>query len=80
MTSVRVGMAQVNATVGDLDSNAQLVKSFMKKAEDLHVDLLAFPEMVMTGYPPLDLLPPKEIRTQDGSLPIGPLEFISKNR
>jgi NAD+ synthase (glutamine-hydrolysing) len=73
-------MAQVNATVGDLDGNAQLVRSFMKKAEDLDVDLLAFPEMVITGYPPLDLLPPKEIRTQKGNLPIGPLEFISKNR
>jgi NAD+ synthase (glutamine-hydrolysing) len=73
-------MAQVNATVGDLDGNAQLVRSFMKKAEDLDVDLLAFPEMVITGYPPLDLLPPKEIRTEKGNLPIGPLEFISKNR
>ena len=73
-------MAQVDPTVGDLDGNAQLVKSFMKKAEDLSVDLLAFPEMVITGYPPLDLLPPKEIRAQNGSLPVGPLEFISKNR
>jgi NAD+ synthase (glutamine-hydrolysing) len=73
-------MAQVNPTVGDLDSNAELVKSFMKKAHSLNVDLLAFPEMVITGYPPLDLLPPKEIRTPNGNLPIGPLEFISKNR
>ncbi len=73
-------MAQVNPTVGDLDANAQLVKSFMRKAEELSVDLLAFPEMVITGYPPLDLLPPKEIRTQNGDLPAGPLEFISKNK
>jgi len=80
MTTIRVGMAQVNPTVGDLDANAQLVKSFMRKAEELSVDLLAFPEMVITGYPPLDLLPPKEIRTQNGDLPAGPLEFISKNR
>jgi len=80
MTTIRVGMAQVNPTVGDLDANAQLVKSFMRKAEELSVDLLAFPEMVITGYPPLDLLPPKEIRTQNGDLSAGPLEFISKNR
>jgi NAD+ synthase (glutamine-hydrolysing) len=73
-------MAQVNPTVGDLDGNAELVRSFMSKAEDLGLDLLAFPEMVITGYPPLDLLPPKEIRTQSGELPAGPLEFISKNR
>jgi len=80
MTTIRVGMAQVNPIVGDLDANAQLVKSFMRKAEELSVDLLTFPEMVITGYPPLDLLPPKEIRTQNGDLPAGPLEFISKNR
>jgi NAD+ synthase (glutamine-hydrolysing) len=80
MTTIRVGMAQVNSTVGDLDANAQLVKSFMRKAEELSVDLLAFSEMVITGYPPLDLLPPKEVRTQNGDLPAGPLEFISKNR
>ena len=73
-------MAQVNPTVGDLDGNAELVKSFMEKAVNANVDLLAFPEMVITGYPPLDLLPPREIRTQDGDLPSGPLEFISKNR
>jgi NAD+ synthase (glutamine-hydrolysing) len=73
-------MAQVNPTVGDLDGNAELVESFMKKAHDLNVDMLAFPEMVITGYPPLDLLPPKEVRTQNGNLPIGPLKFISKNK
>ena len=73
-------MAQVNPTVGDLDGNADLVKSFMKKAVDLNVDLLAFPEMVITGYPPLDLLPPREIRSKNGELPSGPLEFIAENK
>jgi len=73
-------MAQVNPTVGDLDGNAELVESFMKKAHQLNVDVLAFPEMVITGYPPLDLLPPKEVRTQNGNLPIGPLKFISRNK
>ncbi len=73
-------MAQVNPTVGDLDGNAKLVKSFMKKAVDLEVDLLALPEMVITGYPPLDLLPPREIRTENGDLPSGPLQFIARNR
>jgi len=80
MTTLRVGMAQVNPTVGDLDGNAELVKSFIKKAVDLDVDLLAFPEMIITGYPPLDLLPPREIRTQSGHLPSGPLQFIERNR
>jgi NAD+ synthase (glutamine-hydrolysing) len=73
-------MAQVNPTVGDLDANSDLVKSFMKKATDLRVDLLIFPEMVITGYPPLDLLPPRELRTHNGELPSGPLKFIERNR
>jgi NAD+ synthase (glutamine-hydrolysing) len=73
-------MAQVDPTVGDLDGNAELVKSFIEKAEALQVDLLAFPEMVVTGYPPLDLLPPREIRTENGDLPSGPLKFIARNR
>jgi NAD+ synthase (glutamine-hydrolysing) len=73
-------MAQVNPTVGDLDGNAELVASYMMKADDLGVDMLAFPEMVITGYPPLDLLPPREIRTQSGGLPTGPLEFVERNR
>jgi len=80
MTTLRVGMAQVNPTVGDLDGNGELVKSFIKKAVDLDVDLVAFPEMVITGYPPLDLLPPREIRTQSGDLPSGPLKFVERNR
>jgi len=80
MTNLRVGMAQVNPTVGDLDGNAEVVKSFIDRAEDLKVDLLAFPEMVVTGYPPLDLLPPREIRTESGELPSGPLKFIARNR
>jgi len=73
-------MAQVNATVGDLDGNAERVRSFMKRAMELDVDLLAFPEMVITGYPPLDLLPPREIRTENGDLPSGPFRFIASNR
>jgi NAD+ synthase (glutamine-hydrolysing) len=80
MMNLRVGMAQVNPTVGDLDGNAELVESYMRKAEDAKIDLLVFPEMVITGYPPLDLLPPREIRTAEGDLPGGPLKFIAENK
>jgi len=73
-------MAQVNPTVGDPDGNAALVGSYLKKGEALKADLVIFPEMVITGYPPLDLLPPREIRTEDGRLPSGPLNFIARNR
>ncbi len=73
-------MAQVNPTVGDLEGNAKLIASCMEKAKDQKVDLLIFPEMVVTGYPPLDLLPPREVRTETGEIPSGPLKFLVKNR
>lgn len=54
-------MAQVNPTVGDLDGNAKLVKESIEKASEARADIVVFPEMVTTGYPPLDLLPPREV-------------------
>ena len=52
-------MAQINPTVGDLEGNARLVLEYARKAEEAQADLVAFPEMAITGYPPLDLLPPR---------------------
>jgi len=56
MRSLRVGLAQVNATVGDLDGNFARVVAAIQKARALDVEVLAFPELVLTGYPPEDLL------------------------
>lgn len=53
---VKIAMAQVNATVGDLDGNALLVKKYIKLAIEAGCQLVAFPELVITGYPPQDLL------------------------
>jgi NAD+ synthase (glutamine-hydrolysing) len=60
-------MAQVNATVGDLEGNKKLVIEYGKRAAAAGADIVAFPEMVMTGYPPLDLLPPREMRPPSGT-------------
>jgi len=49
-------MAQVNATVGDLDGNFARLVATIERARTQGVDVLAFPEMVITGYPPEDLL------------------------
>lgn len=63
MPKTHVAMAQVNPTVGDLDGNRHIILEYLRRAADANVDLVAFPEMVMTGYPPLDLLPPaKRVR------------------
>ncbi len=56
MRQIRLGLAQLNPTVGDLVGNAHLVAETIGKARALGVDVLAFPEMVITGYPPEDLL------------------------
>ncbi len=56
MRSLRIGMGQVNPTVGDLEGNAELVLETMDRARSLGVDLVTFPELVITGYPPEDLL------------------------
>ncbi|RLB02381.1 MAG: NAD+ synthase, partial [Deltaproteobacteria bacterium] len=53
---LRLGLAQINPVVGDLSGNVQKVLSFAKEAEKMGVDLLCFPEMAITGYPPEDLL------------------------
>src|SRR5215468_10385289 len=55
MPQLRVGLAQVNATVGDLDGNAELVLRWARRAVDAGAHLVAFPEMVLTGYPVEDL-------------------------
>ncbi|MEY4374315.1 MAG: hypothetical protein RL760_481 [Candidatus Eisenbacteria bacterium] len=56
MRSLRIGLAQINATVGDLDGNLARILEALGRARALGVDLLAFPEMCVTGYPPEDLL------------------------
>jgi NAD+ synthase (glutamine-hydrolysing) len=56
MPRVRVAAAQLNATVGDLEGNAALIVEAYERAEREGCDLVAFPELALTGYPPEDLL------------------------
>ena len=56
MRLLRIGLAQINPTVGDLDGNIARIRAWIERARALGVDLLAFPEMVVPGYPPEDLL------------------------
>ena len=56
MHNIRVGIAQINSTVGDLSGNTKKIVQFIDKAKTLGVDLLTFPELAITGYPPEDLL------------------------
>ncbi|MCL0087440.1 NAD+ synthase, partial [Dehalococcoidia bacterium] len=56
MSSFRIGLAQVNCTVGDLEGNTAKILHYIDRARAMQVDLLCFPEMAITGYPPEDLL------------------------
>ena len=56
MSTLRLGMAQINPTVGDLSGNTNKIIQFIHEAKFLGVDLLTFPELAITGYPPEDLL------------------------
>jgi NAD+ synthase (glutamine-hydrolysing) len=56
MTNLRVGLAQINLTVGDLDGNVEKILDYISRARDLGVDVVSFPELATTGYPPEDLL------------------------
>ncbi|MCG8923828.1 NAD+ synthase [Lentzea sp. CC55] len=55
MPQLRIALAQVNATVGDLAGNASLVVEWTRKAREGGAHLVVFPEMVLTGYPVEDL-------------------------
>jgi NAD+ synthase (glutamine-hydrolysing) len=54
--TLRVALAQVNPIVGDLAGNARLVIDWIGRARDQGADLVCFPELVITGYPPEDLV------------------------
>lgn len=53
---MRVGLAQINPTVGDLRGNRGRVEEAARKAEAAGASLVVLPEMALTGYPPMDLL------------------------
>jgi NAD+ synthase (glutamine-hydrolysing) len=55
-TTLRLALAQVNPTVGAIDSNAELVRTMAHRAAEAGAHLLAFPEMMLTGYPVEDLV------------------------
>ena len=53
---LRIGLAQINLTVGDLGGNSRLIVDWIGRARDEGVDIVCFPELALTGYPPEDLV------------------------
>ncbi|HEV8566843.1 MAG TPA: NAD+ synthase, partial [Actinoplanes sp.] len=56
MPTLRIALAQVNSTVGDIAGNAAAVRRWSRAAADAGAQLVAFPEMMLTGYPIEDLV------------------------
>lgn len=56
MTIIRTALAQINPTVGDLSGNLKKIITCIRKAAKIKADIVAFPELAVTGYPPEDLL------------------------
>jgi len=55
--NLRITMAQLNMLVGDIDANVeQIINAASQARDDLHADVIVFPELTLTGYPPEDLL------------------------
>ncbi len=66
-TTLRVVMAQINPLVGDIKGNVELVMQQVRRAvAELRAEVVLFPELVITGYPPEDLLlrPSMQIRVE----------------
>src|SRR5260221_11962230 len=54
--SMRIALGQINTTVGDLSGNVNLIVAAARRASALGADLIAFPYLSITGYPPRDLV------------------------
>jgi NAD+ synthase (glutamine-hydrolysing) len=53
---LRVALAQINSIVGDIDGNAAKIRDWIGRARDEGAQIVLFPELALTGYPPEDLL------------------------
>lgn len=54
--TLKIMLAQLNATVGDVTGNYQLASRAIQKAKEAHSDIIVFPELFLSGYSPEDLL------------------------
>src|SRR5512137_2880090 len=56
MLTLRIGLFHINTTVVDIEGNTKKILDYIAKGKKMGADLLVFPEMAVTGYPPEDLL------------------------
>ncbi|HDR04205.1 MAG TPA: NAD+ synthase [Candidatus Marinimicrobia bacterium] len=56
MNTIQIAIAQINSTVGAIDANCQKIAENINKARRQNADIIVFPELAITGYPPQDLI------------------------
>jgi len=56
MNKFRIALAQINSVVGDLSENSRKIVDYVDRAKDSDCDMVVFPELAITGYPPEDLI------------------------
>ena len=55
-SNIKIALAQINTTVGDLNGNARKIINYLNAAKILGAKIVVFPELTLCGYPPKDLL------------------------
>ena len=53
---MKIALAQVNFHIGNFENNKKKILDFISRAKDQNADLIVFPELALSGYPPLDFL------------------------
>lgn len=53
---MRIGLAQINSTLGDFPGNREKILTYVRRAKDRRCDVVVFPELALFGYQPVDLL------------------------
>lgn len=76
---LRLGLAQIDGVVGDIDGNAAKIVEYYDEADESSVDIVAFPELSITGYPPEDLLLKEEF-IEDNLSALGEIVSHTKER
>ncbi|MDP2967582.1 MAG: nitrilase-related carbon-nitrogen hydrolase, partial [Deltaproteobacteria bacterium] len=56
MRTLMIVLCQINTTVGDIEGNTKKILNYIARGKKKGTDLIVFPEMAVTGYPPEDLL------------------------
>jgi NAD+ synthase (glutamine-hydrolysing) len=56
MKTIRIALAQINTIVGNFEENVSKISNYIKEAKKYECDIISFPELAITGYPPEDLL------------------------